>query len=41
MIVFGGRYKKGTKSVELSLTEDLSESGAPDFIVNLTYKVNI
>ncbi len=41
MIVFGGRYNKGAKSVELSLTEDLSESGAPDFIVNLTYKVNI
>jgi hypothetical protein len=41
MIAFGGRYKKGTKGLEFSLTEDLSESGAPDFIVNLTYKVNI
>ena len=26
---------------DLSLTEDLSESGAPDFIINLTYKMNI
>jgi len=38
MIVFGGRYRKEGKSIELSLTEDLSTSGAPDFIVNLTFK---
>jgi hypothetical protein len=34
LIVFGGRYR----NIELSLTEDLSTSGAPDFIINLTYK---
>ena len=38
MIVFGGRYRKEGKSIELSLTEDLSTSGAPDFIVNVTFK---
>jgi hypothetical protein len=38
LIVFGGRYRKAEKSIELSLTEDLSTSGAPDFIVNLSYK---
>jgi hypothetical protein len=38
LIVFGGRYRKEGKSMELSLTEDLSTSGAPDFIINLTYK---
>jgi hypothetical protein len=41
MIVFGGRYRKEGKSIELSLTEDLSTSGAPDFIVNITYKMII
>lgn len=41
LIMFGGRYRKAEKSVELSLTEDLSTSGAPDFIVNLSYKMII
>jgi hypothetical protein len=41
LIVFGGRYRKDGKSIELSLTEDLSTSGAPDFIINLTYKRTI
>ena len=41
IIAFGGRYKKDKGSLELSLAEDLSESGAPDFIVNLTYKKDI
>ncbi len=38
LLVFGGRYESGGNSVELSLTEDISESGAPDFIINLLYK---
>ncbi|RJQ54050.1 MAG: DUF3187 family protein [Nitrospiraceae bacterium] len=41
LLAFGGRYHKGRNSFDLSLTEDLSESGAPDFILNLTYKINI
>jgi len=40
-IVIGGRYATGEKSYELSLTEDISTSGAPDFILNFTYKVNM
>lgn len=39
MIAFGGRYHVGKGSIELSLTEDLNTSGAPDFILNLTYKI--
>ena len=38
MISFGGRYHIGKGSLELSLTEDLNTAGAPDFIVNLTYR---
>jgi hypothetical protein len=41
LIAFGGRYEKGGSSFELSLTEDLNTSGAPDFIINLTYKMLI
>ncbi|MBC8413375.1 MAG: DUF3187 family protein [Nitrospira sp.] len=41
MIAFGGRYSKGQRTFDLSLTEDLSEAGAPDFIINLTYKVKL
>jgi len=41
MITFGGRYHKGSSSFDLSLTEDLNVSGSPDFIVNLTYKMNL
>jgi hypothetical protein len=41
LITFGGRYRKEKESIDLSLTEDLSTSGAPDFIVNLTYKRTI
>ena len=39
LIAIGGRYHVGKGSFELSLTEDLNTSGAPDFIVNLTYKM--
>jgi hypothetical protein len=38
LIAFGGRYTTGKNSFDLSLTEDLSEAAAPDFIINLTYK---
>jgi hypothetical protein len=41
MLAVGFRYKKGTRSCELSLTEDINTSGAPDFIVNFTYQVNM
>lgn len=41
LIAFGGRYKKGPRSFELSFTEDLNTSGAPDFIINVTYKLNL
>jgi hypothetical protein len=41
MIAFGGRYQTEKRSFDLSLTEDLNTSGAPDFILNFTYKVNL
>ena len=39
MLAMGGRYHVGKGSLELSLTEDINTSGAPDFIFNLTYKM--
>ena len=36
-----GRYNKGKKSFELSLTEDINTAGAPDFIINLTCKIDL
>ncbi len=41
LLAVGGRYYRGKKSLEFSLTEDTSTSGAPDFILNLTYKLNL
>ncbi len=39
LLVLGGRYYAARgRSVELSLTEDLNTSGAPDFILNLTWR---
>ncbi len=38
LLVLGGRYYAARGSVELSLTEDLNTSGAPDFILNLTWR---
>ncbi len=38
LLVLGGRYYVGKRSFELSLTEDPNTSGAPDFIVNLSYR---
>jgi hypothetical protein len=40
LLVVGGRYYYADRgSLELSLTEDLNTSGAPDFILNLTGKM--
>ena len=41
LLVIGGRYKTGKRSFDLSLTEDINISGAPDFVLNLTYKLNL
>jgi Protein of unknown function (DUF3187) len=41
LLVLGGRYSSGNQSAELSLTEDLNTTGAPDFIVTLAYKLKI
>ncbi len=38
LLVLGGRYYVNYGSFELSLTEDPNTSGAPDFILNLSYK---
>ncbi|OGW40737.1 MAG: hypothetical protein A2010_16155 [Nitrospirae bacterium GWD2_57_9] len=38
LLVLGGRYYLGRGSLEFSLTEDPNTSGAPDFILNLTWK---
>ena len=40
LLVFGGRYSFGSSSLEFSLTEDPDTAGAPDFIVNMTGKMN-
>ncbi len=37
LLVFGGRKYTRSGSYELSLSEDLSTAGAPDFIFNLSY----
>ena len=41
MLAVGGRYHTGKGNLEFSLTEDTNASGAPDFILNLTYKVEL
>lgn len=41
LLVIGGRYKTGKRSFDFSLTEDINTSGAPDFILNLTYKLSM
>ena len=38
LLVFGGRYSFGAHSLEFSLTEDPDTAGAPDFIMNITYR---
>ena len=41
LLVLGGRYYAGVGSFELSLTEDPNTSGAPDFILNFSFKKRI
>jgi hypothetical protein len=41
LLALGGRYNKGKGSVEFSLTEDINLAGAPDFIVNFSYKIQL
>lgn len=41
LLILGGRYSSGKNSFELSLSEDINTSGAPDFIINITYKMKI
>lgn len=38
LLALGGRYYADAGSLDLSLTEDPNTSGAPDFILNFTYK---
>jgi hypothetical protein len=37
LLSLGGRYHSGNSSFELSLTEDLNTSGAPDFTLNFSF----
>lgn len=39
LLSFGGRYVSGYNSLEVSLTEDPSTSGAPDFTLGLSIKI--
>jgi hypothetical protein len=41
LLVLGGRHSSGNHHFELSLTEDLNTTGAPDFILNFTYKLKL
>lgn len=42
LLSLGGRYYSGGRSrVEFSLTEDINTAGAPDFILNITYKIKL
>jgi len=41
LLVLGGRYSSGNHGAELSLTEDLNTTGAPDFIISLSYKLKM
>lgn len=41
LLAFGGRYYTKKGNLEFSITEDISEGGAPDFIMNLLYKIKL
>lgn len=41
LLAVGGRFYEGNGSLEFSLTEDINASGAPDFIINITYKIKL
>ncbi len=38
LLIIGGRYSSGKKSLEVSFVEDPNTSGAPDFTVNVSFK---
>jgi hypothetical protein len=38
LLIIGGRYSSGSGSFEFSLTEDPDTAGAPDFVLNMTYR---
>ncbi len=40
LLSIGGRYYRERNYFELSLTEDLNTTGAPDFILNFSFKRN-
>jgi len=41
LLIIGGRYTKAESNYDISLAEDINASGAPDFILNITYKVTL
>ncbi|MBI4844002.1 MAG: DUF3187 family protein [Nitrospirae bacterium] len=41
LLSFGGRYSSGKNLFELSFSEDINSAGAPDFIINLIYKMKL
>ncbi len=41
LVSLGGRYYGEKGSLELSLTEDLNTTAAPDFILNIGYKIKL
>ena len=41
LLSLGARCTRGKGNFEVSLTEDINRTGAPDFIVNLTYKIKL
>jgi hypothetical protein len=40
LLTFGGRYSFSSSSLEFSLTEDPDTAGAPDFIINASYRMS-
>ena len=41
LLVFGCRYYKDNNSIEFSIAEDLTSTGAPDVTANLSYKLHL
>ena len=41
LLTLGARYNTMKSSFDLSLSEDINTSGAPDFIINITYKMKL
>jgi hypothetical protein len=38
LLTLGGRYYSGDNNFELSFTEDPNTAGAPDFMLNFSFK---